>query len=628
MSARNILILIILIFVVIFFSLRSSKLNLYEDYKELEISSSDSIVLNENVFSIFSDKFTLTFNAPGYKTTTFSGSHQEGIHLIKLQKKPIQLIFSELMQEPSKIIINGTEKKIETASLEEGKNLIYLEFYDYLPVSEVVEITTELEYSLNIDLTEINKKIIFSNLGPNDLIYINDALFDTKEILFLKTNNKNIKIKRDEEFILNKNFIFEDNFDLNIELKKILPSLKLEFVQSDVDIFVNKDFIGTSVESILEPKIGDIITFTKEYYKAKTIEYLGEKELFVLLEPQLGSLQIFNPQNAAVYVNKKLFNKFNEKIPIDAGKYIINAQNDGYVDQTYNVEITENNNTEVDIKLLTFKEHKLSNSPKRYSNSLGINLLLNAPGNIIIGSPKSEYRRKKNEIERKISITRHFYLSESLVTENQYNRLLGKSGGENLPITNISWIESAIFCNLLSKKENLKPFYIIDNFKLKGFNLLSDGYRLPTEAEWEYVISQPNKLGKKRFIYPWGNTEKLNDPLGNLSDENSSNEKIIDNYIDDHKGLSPINSYPKSYSGYYDHLGNAREWVNDFYSEEITNNDNIYVEDYIGPLLGQSHVVKGSSYLSYNLTELGTSYRTFSVSGNKDISFRIARWIY
>jgi hypothetical protein len=43
-------------------------------------------------------------------------------------------------------------------------------------------------------------------------------------------------------------------------------------------------------------------------------------------------------------------------------------------------------------------------------------------------------------------------------------------------------------------------------------------------------------------------------------------------------------------------LGNARQWVNDFYSEEITNNDNIYVKNYIGPLLGQSHVVKGSSY--------------------------------
>jgi formylglycine-generating enzyme required for sulfatase activity len=628
MSARNILLFILLTFVVILFSLRSSKLNLYDNYEKLKIFSSDSIIFNENIFSIFSDNFTLTLDSPGYETTIYSGSHQDGVHLIKLQKKPIQLIFSELKQEPSKIVINGMQKTIESAILEEGKNQIYLEFNDFLPFSNVIEITKELEYPLNVELTQINKKITFLNLIANDLIYINDKLIETNNILFLTANNTNIKIKRDGRFILNSDYKVNDNHDLNITLKKNLTSLKLNFVQSKVDIFVNKNFIGTSVESITGIKTGDVIAFTKEYFRSEIIEYSGEKELIVVLKPQLGTLQIFNPQNTMVYVNQKLFNNFNVKVPIEAGKYVVNAKNEGYVDQKYNIEITDKKNTEVNIKLLTIKEHALLNSPKSYSNSIGINLLLNAPGNIIIGSPKSEYRRKKNEIERKISITRHFYLSESLVSENQYNRLVGKSGGENLPITNISWIDSAIFCNLLSKKENLDPFYIFENSKLKGFNLLSTGYRLPTEAEWEYVISQPNKMGKKIFIYPWGNSEKLNDPLGNLSDENSANKKIIPNYIDDHKGLSPINSYPKSYSGYYDHLGNAREWVNDFYSEEITNNDNIYIEDYIGPLLGQSHVVKGSSYLSYNLTELGTSYRTFSVSGKKDIGFRVARWIY
>ena len=219
-------------------------------------------------------------------------------------------------------------------------------------------------------------------------------------------------------------------------------------------------------------------------------------------------------------------------------------------------------------------------------------------------------------------------MSDSLITNKQFNNIMGKSAGDDLPVTNITWIQAATFCNELSKKEGFKPFYIINNFKILGFDISSTGYRLPTEAEWEYVISIPDNDGKKQKIYPWGNSEDLKETIANLSDEESGNRNTILNYYDEHKELAPSKSYPKTALGYYDFLGNAREWVNDFYTEEISLKDNQFIEDYLGPNFGKTHVIKGSSYLSFNLSELGISYRDDSEKGQKDIGFRVARWIY
>ena len=187
---------------------------------------------------------------------------------------------------------------------------------------------------------------------------------------------------------------------------------------------------------------------------------------------------------------------------------------------------------------------------------------------------------------------------------------------------------AAIFCNELSKKEGFKPFYIINNSKLLGFDISSNGYRLPTESEWEFVISMPNKKGEKQKIYPWGNDEELKETIANLSDKDSGNKNIINGYSDNHKKLSPSDSYLKTASGYYDFLGNAKEWVNDFYIEEISINDTNFIQDYIGPNFGKTHVIKGSSYRSFNLSELGISYRDDSEKGQEDLGFRVARWIY
>ena len=119
-------------------------------------------------------------------------------------------------------------------------------------------------------------------------------------------------------------------------------------------------------------------------------------------------------------------------------------------------------------------------------------------------------RRNRNEIIRHVNLNRPFYVSTKLINESQYaeiNSLQNQSSV--LPKNDISWIDAAKTANKLSQNEGFSNFYVFENNKFIGINKKSLGYRLITEAEWEYV----NLINDKRTIYPWGNSEIIPEGL-------------------------------------------------------------------------------------------------------------------
>lgn len=156
----------------------------------------------------------------------------------------------------------------------------------------------------------------------------------------------------------------------------------------------------------------------------------------------------------------------------------------------------------------------------------------------------------------------------------------------NKPVVGVSWYESIAYCNWKSIKYNLTPFYNKDN----TYNWKGNGYRLPTEGEWEYAAG-----GKEH--YKWS--------LSNTFDESQYAFKLI---IPADKDDYAPNSY-----GLYSMCGSVWEWCNDWFDYSYQNPSSEITRNPIGPDIAEAKVIKGSSYSYHHATPtyFRVAYRTF-----------------
>jgi formylglycine-generating enzyme required for sulfatase activity len=305
--------------------------------------------------------------------------------------------------------------------------------------------------------------------------------------------------------------------------------------------------------------------------------------------------------------------------------------------QSYRTQITPRPGYPQEIKInLSRLETKPAGPANTITANNGYALRLIRPQPFTMGSSRREQGRRSNETLRKINLRRPFYMGATEVTNKAFREFLashnsGEYKGQRLseedqPVVQVTWEQAALFCNWLSARESLPPVYVQKENVLVVAEPIAVGYRLPTEAEWEYCARiTPNQTLLK---YPWGDLFPPSSPSGNYAD--ISAKALLPAYIENYNDGYPVTAPPAKFNAnslqLYDMGGNVAEWCHDFYSI-YTYNTNTTDIDPTGPREGKHHVVKGSSWESASISNLRLAFRDYSDSKRADLGFRICRYL-
>jgi formylglycine-generating enzyme required for sulfatase activity len=242
--------------------------------------------------------------------------------------------------------------------------------------------------------------------------------------------------------------------------------------------------------------------------------------------------------------------------------------------------------------------YTISNSPKSVTiyyfsdpPAFPLEVVKISAGTFTMGTPRGESSSGYNEDQHQVTLTKGFYMGKYEVTQGQYETVMGNNPSHHIypvtgeiqsrrPVEMVTWYDAVEFCNKLSIREGLIPVYTItDRTPATGYPITDatvipnwnvNGYRLPTEAQWEYAC----RAGTTTKYY-----------LGDTWDTNWG--WIFGNAgaITREAGKKTPNAW-----GLYDMYGNVQEWCWDLFED--------YKGDSIDPVGGSSwdiRVTRGKS---------------------------------
>ena len=660
--------LVVLYFSFYFFTAKAVKIDIFDDLNGELIAQDSDIKIDGGLFPSFkiggryllrSGEYEISIQNEGYVSmnneTLIIDENESQDRMFDLSRLPGKIVFTTNPGVDFDLYVDDSEvsKATPETSISAGNRKIELRFDRYFPIEKEIFVNGKgeiQEYSFDLDPSWADVSI---STEPVDVGIFNgnERLGNTPSTIQLIQGKNTLSLRKSgyKDYEIQLDIVAQDSVSLeSLILSRLDVPLEIMSEPEGASININDEYRGlTPMEIMLEPLVEHKILISKPGYKdinnqlrLDTIESLSSKGknsevLDYFLEEILGQVSFVGTDGAKVYRSDDLIGVIPFDIEMISEEQILKVKKDGLVTQEIKMTPNPNYPQKIEVKLLNEEQTVLAAIPKTLKTSQSQEMKLILPGSFVMGTPRRSQGRLSNENERLVEITKPFYIGTKEVTNNEFRAFKPKhtSGAEMFrelsngmhPTVMVTWSDAAAYCNWLSEKESLVPAYenIDGQYKLK--QPITNGYRLPTEAEWEWVSRYNGGAGEQR--YPWGDSMPPIEESGNYADESTESllTNVLKDYWDGYPVTAPSGRFYPNKIGIYDLGGNVAEWVSDYYAVP-TRQLRLVEKDPSGPADGTARVIKGSSWRDSSLTKLRFAYRDYGTQGRLDVGFRIARY--
>ncbi len=614
-----------------------------QNFASIRIVKGYGLVAGDTVYTLTGNP-TIAVTAAGFHaerreiTAEDKGSAVE----IHLREKPGRLLASTTPTVGNAIwYLNGktlAQGESVDQAVEAGEYTITVNALYFNRVEQSVVLERDKETRVQFDLKRIQGGLKVSSIPANAHVEIDETKIGETPVEVSKPGGKYRLVVSKPGFqkveetieITNSNQNVARTYHLKMRQARIRFSLSPEGGQ----LMVNGQIVDPAKLLSVNAGVKIAISYRKPgFYPLKAVVSLKpaqEKDVELSLRPEIGAVSVSSHPSATVFLDGKNVGNTPLTMNLPAVPHRLEIRKKGFAAVQKAIAPKANRPLTLNFELQTELAYRLATAAKEYKNAYGIVMKLYQPGSFVMGAARHERGQRANEFLRKVHLRRPFYVGKYEITNRQYavfgKKSAKKTDGDH-PVTSIEWIDAALFCNWLSLKEGLAPFYLIKDRKLLGSNMTSEGYRLLTEAEWEWLARKAAR--PSMTIFPWGDQDVIQPKTTNIGDESAKNvvKTFVPGYNDGHIKTSPVGSFKIEPSGIFDMAGNASEWVHDFYSL-VPPQQGVVEADPMGPTYGGAHVVKGANWRSATRSRLRAAYREGQSGANDGLGFRVARYLY